>query len=350
MSLFSLFTNKKDRIVSTDKKGFTSEISGYSHLYGKETLISNTIQSSLLFNEMNADDFLNFIDYLPIGIICLDTTTDQISIINKFMLEMVGWDHSDIDTAEKWFQKVYPDDEYRTKMLNLWSDLIDEAELHKKPYSSVGLAKVACKDGSFKWLEGRYYRKGHFIYAICVDISERKKTEEKFKELSLIDTLTEIYNRRYFNIEYDTMWYLAQRTKTPISVIVCDIDNFKNINDTYGHVTGDQVIITMAKAISSTLKRETEFVARYGGEEFVIVSYDCDEKSALELCKIIKHNVDNTSISGIQDDNHICTMSFGVNSVIPNSNITPEHFLNSADMAMYEAKRTGKNRIVVCKS
>ncbi len=79
-------------------------------------------------------------------------------------------------------------------------------------------------------------------------------------------------------------------------------------------------------------------------------SYDCDEKSAYELCKMIKHNVDNTSISGIKDDSYYCTMSFGVNTIVPNSSITPEQFLNSADKAMYEAKWTGKNRIVVSKS
>jgi len=298
----------------------------------------------------NVDYLFNFIDDLPIGIICLDTTTDQISPINKFMLEMVGWDISEINTADKWFQKVYPDDEYKAKMLNLWSAMIDEAESHNQLYSSIGLTKIACKDGSFKWFETRYYRKEHLVYGVLVDISDRKKAEEKLKKLSLIDPLTEIYNRRYFNIEYDNMWHLAQRSKTPMSIIVCDIDDFKKINDTYGHITGDQVIINIAKAIALTLKRSTDFVARYGGEEYVIVSYDCEENSALKLCKMIKNNVDNVSISDIEDDSYCCTMSFGVSTIIPNADITSEQFLNNADKAMYEAKRTGKNRIVASKS
>lgn len=301
-----------------------------------------------MFN--NVDYLFNFIDDLPLGIICLDTTTDQVSLINNFMLEMVGWDKSEINTAEKWFQKAYPDDEYRANVLKLWSEMIEEAESQNKPYSSIAEAKVACKDGSFKWCNARYYRKGHFVYGIFSDISDRKKSEEKLKDLSLIDPLTEIHNRRYFNIEYYNKWQHAQRTKTPISIIVCDIDDFKKINDTYGHISGDQAIITMAKAISSTLKRSTDFIARYGGEEFVVVSYDCDEQSAFELCKMIKSNVDNTPISGIKDGSYYCTMSFGISTIVPGVNTTPEQFLNSADKAMYEAKRTGKNRIVVHKS
>jgi len=295
----------------------------------------------------NIDCLFNFIDDMPLGVICLDTTTNQISLINKSMLDMVGWDESEIDTAEKWFQHAYPDDEYRASFLKLCDNLIDEDESHNNSHSSSRESKITCKDGSFKWFETRYYRKGDFIYGIFVDISERQKVEEKLIDLSLIDPLTEIHNRRYFNIEYYNKWSHAQRAKTPISIIVCDIDNFKKVNDTYGHLKGDQVIITMAKAISSTLKRSTEFVARYGGEEFVIVSYDCDEESAFELCKMIKNNIDNTPILGIKDGNYYCTMSFGVNTIVPDTNTSPEEFLNSADKAMYEAKKTGKNRIVV---
>ncbi len=297
----------------------------------------------------NVDCLFNFIDDMPLGVICLDTTTDQISLINKSMLNMVGWDESEINTAEKWFQYAYPDDEFRVSIIKLWRDAINEDESHNNPHSSISEAKIACKDGSFKWFETRYYRKGDSLYGIFVDISDRKKVEKKLKDLSLIDPLTEIHNRRYFNIEYYNKWGHSQRTKTPISIIVCDIDNFKKINDTYGHISGDQVITTIAKAISSTLKRSTDFVARYGGEEFVIVSYDCDEESAFELCKVIKSNVDNTPISGIKDGSYYCTMSFGVNTIVQNTNTTPEQFLNSADKAMYEAKKTGKNRIVVSK-
>ncbi|MCW8821164.1 MAG: diguanylate cyclase [Sulfurovum sp.] len=297
----------------------------------------------------DVDYLFNFIDDLPIGIICLDTTTDQVSLINKFMLEMVGWDESEINTLEKWFHTVYPDDEYRASIIKLWSDMIEETESQNKPYSSIIEVKVAVKDGSVRWCNARYYRKGNFVYGIFVDISYRQNAENKLKEISLTDPLTEIHNRRYFNLEYDNMWHLAQRTKTPISIIICDIDDLKNINDTYGHIKGDQVIITAAKTISSTLKRSTDFVARYGGDEFVVVSYDCKEESAFGLCKMIKNNIDNTPISDMGDDSYSCTMSFGVNTIVPNSNITPEQFFNNADKAMYEAKKTGENRIVVSK-
>jgi len=297
----------------------------------------------------NVDYLLDFIDDFPIGIISLDTTTEQVALYNKYLLQMIGWTLSEINTMEKWFRVAYPDDEYRASIMKEWDEIVDEAESHNKPYSRCMEAKVACKNGTFKWFNVRYYRKEYFVYGIFVDISERKKAEKKLKNLSLIDPLTEIHNRRYFNIEYYKKWQEAQRTKTPLSIIVCDIDDFKKINDTFGHVAGDQVIATFAKVISSTLKRSTDFVARYGGEEFVVVSYDCDENSALELCKLIKSNIDQTSIPSIKSSNYRYSMSFGISTIIPSSNITAKQFLNSADKAMYEAKKTGKNKIVTGK-
>ncbi|SFV62733.1 diguanylate cyclase/phosphodiesterase (GGDEF & EAL domains) with PAS/PAC sensor(s) [hydrothermal vent metagenome] len=297
----------------------------------------------------NVDYLLDFIDDFPIGIISLDTTTEHIVLYNKYLLQMIGWPLSEIDTMDKWFRVAYPDDEYRANIMKEWGEIVDEAESQNKPYSRCMEAKVACKNGTFKWFSVRYYRKGHLVYGIFIDITERKKAEKKLKNLSLIDPLTGIHNRRYFNIEYYKKWREAQRTEIPLSLIVCDIDNFKKINDTFGHIVGDQVIVAFAKAISSTLKRSTDFVARYGGEEFVVVSYDCDENSALELCKLIKSNIDQVSIPSIKSSNHHLSMSFGISTTIPNPNITAQQFLNSADQAMYRAKKTGKDKIVIGK-
>lgn len=295
----------------------------------------------------SVDFLLDFIDDLPIGIARTDTTGILPNYYNNFFLNMFGWEFEDIQTIDEWFQKAYPDDVYRADVLKRWGEMIEDTEAKKKSHSDAGEFKVTCKDGSVKWCQVRYYHKAHFLYGILVDISEQKEAEIKLQNLSLMDSLTNIYNRRYFNTEYYDRWNLSQRTQTPISIIMCDVDDFKAVNDTYGHLVGDQVLITIAQAMSDMVKRSSDFVARYGGEEFVIVSYDCDKASALNLCEMIKNKMENT-VWGINDqcDNY-CSLSYGVNTIIASTDSTPEDFINNADKALYEAKNSGKNRIVV---
>jgi diguanylate cyclase (GGDEF)-like protein/PAS domain S-box-containing protein len=296
----------------------------------------------------NLEYLFDFIDDLPVGIARADTSGRLPNHFNRFFLKMFGWKASEIDTLEKWFLNAYPEDAYRTDVMKLWNEMTDEAESQNKPYSSPVEVKVACRDGSFRWCEARYYRKGHFVYGIFVDISERKKAQLMLEELSLVDPLTEVRNRRYFNIQYYDRWNLSKRSRMPLSIILCDVDNFKRVNDAYGHLAGDRVLVGIAAAISATLKRSNDFLARYGGEEFVIVSYDCDEASALQLCRLIKEHVEQVNFPDL-DDSGCCTMSYGVSTTIAGSGMSPEDFINQADKALYEAKSRGKDRIVVYK-
>ena len=160
----------------------------------------------------------------------------------------------------------------------------------------------------------------------------------------MCDPLTGIFNRRFFNTNYYEKWHLARRNRVPLTIIIGDVDNFKQINDTYGHLVGDKVLVAIALAISATLKRSTDFVTRYGGEEFAIISYDSDANSALGLCKMIQHNLHNVVVEEVD---HSFTMSFGINTIIPVTSRTPETFLSDADAAMYRAKHNGKDTIVI---
>ncbi len=297
---------------------------------------------------LNSVDFLfSFIEGMPVGIACADTTGKMPNHFNTYFLNMFGWDADEIDTLEKWFEIAYPDEEYRNEVITTWGNIIAKAQANHQEYSDPMEAKVACKDGGYKWCEVRYYGKNNYMYGIFTDISERKNIEIQLRDLSLIDPLTNIYNRRYFNITYYDRWNLSKRSQTPMSLIMCDIDNFKQINDTYGHLIGDQVLSTMAKAISNALKRTTDFIARYGGEEFIIVCYDYNEQSAMQLCQLIKNEISKIEFTGIKEANNCCTMSYGIATTIANESITPEQFINNADMAMYKAKKEGKNKIVV---
>ena len=127
---------------------------------------------------------------------------------------------------------------------------------------------------------------------------------------------------------------------------MCDIDFFKHVNDTYGHLVGDDVLKKVAHAMKISLKRSSDFIARYGGEEFIIVMYDTDNKGAQELCTTIQSNL--KDINYIDSNNSQIkpiTLSFGISSIIPSTDTNRESLIKHADIALYRAKESGRNCI-----
>lgn len=182
-------------------------------------------------------------------------------------------------------------------------------------------------------------------------VQERTKELEeanvKLNELSITDPLTNLSNRRHFDKAFQDIWNLAQRKGTEVVLIMCDIDYFKQVNDTYGHIAGDEILKDVALILKNSLKRSTDFVARYGGEEFVIVLYDTDLTTAKELCKSIQQNLknkDEVEFNGSKIKS--VTMSFGISGAIPNENYGYEQLMKSADLALYKAKEEGRDCIV----
>lgn len=175
---------------------------------------------------------------------------------------------------------------------------------------------------------------------------ELKEANQKLKSLSVTDDLTQLANRRYFEEYYHKSWELAKRKNVPIAVIMCDIDWFKQVNDTHGHQAGDFVLQKIAKSIKYSLKRESDFVARYGGEEFIIVLYDADEKVATDIClSIQKYLKENGTCNFKGTIIRNITMSFGLSSKIPKQDDNEEILIKNADSALYKAKANGRNRI-----
>ncbi|MDD2356292.1 MAG: diguanylate cyclase [Thiovulaceae bacterium] len=174
-----------------------------------------------------------------------------------------------------------------------------------------------------------------------------QKANEKLEQMTMTDPLTKIANRRHFEEYVENIWELALRTNTKISLVMCDIDFFKNVNDTYGHITGDEVLKNVAHTIVNSLKRSSDLAARYGGEEFVIILYDTDLQGAWELCREIAEqlkNPKNFKVNGIEIAPF--TMSFGVSSVVPTKDHTYKDLLEFADEALYRAKESGRNRVI----
>ncbi|MDR2964349.1 MAG: diguanylate cyclase [Treponema sp.] len=167
---------------------------------------------------------------------------------------------------------------------------------------------------------------------------------ETIKQLSTMDQLTKIPNRRSFDyricLEYDR----AKRDKTPLSLLMLDIDNFKKYNDTYGHLQGDAVLQTVAKIIEQSLRRSIDFAARWGGEEFAVILQDTDAKGAYTVAEIIRKNIEKTVIPCHKDMETKITVSIGVNTCIPVQNYAAKELFCGADKALYKAKKSGKNK------
>ncbi|MCL2704037.1 MAG: diguanylate cyclase [Defluviitaleaceae bacterium] len=176
-----------------------------------------------------------------------------------------------------------------------------------------------------------------------IKIIDQMRTIER---IGLIDPLTKIANRRGFENRLNSEWGRAARDKTPISLMIMDIDKFKNYNDTYGHQQGDAALKTFAETAVGSLMRPGDFTARWGGEEFVILLPGTDINAAAEIAERVRANIAAAVIPADYGAETRITVSIGVNCAVPGSNIVSGDFLSKADQALYKAKESGRNRVV----
>ena len=177
-----------------------------------------------------------------------------------------------------------------------------------------------------------------------IKIVDQMRTIE---QISLVDMLTKISNRRGFENRLNVEWNRAIREKTPIGILMMDLDQFKNYNDAYGHQQGDKALKAFADMSTQSLMRAVDFAARWGGEEFIILLPGTDMKGAAEVAERIRKNVEALVIPTEEGEKTKITVSIGVNSVIPGTNTSADDFIKKADQALYKAKESGRNRFVI---
>lgn len=176
---------------------------------------------------------------------------------------------------------------------------------------------------------------------------ELKVLSRKLETMSNIDSLTGLYNRRFFNEAYQREWLSAIRSGDALAVLMIDIDHFKRYNDTYGHLLGDQCLQAVATAVQKAVRRPRDLVARYGGEEFVILLSETDETGACRIAEQVLTNVKELAIlhaAGSLDG--MVSVSIGVTATIPSNEVLSDDLLKKADEALYRAKNNGRNCIV----
>jgi diguanylate cyclase (GGDEF)-like protein len=169
----------------------------------------------------------------------------------------------------------------------------------------------------------------------------------KLEQASYTDTLTGIFNRRYFNLVYEREFKRASRSQKPITFIMIDIDYFKPYNDTYGHLQGDVALQNVARVLRTSLSRPGDFAFRLGGEEFGIILTDTDAQSARQMAERLRFNVESLNMEHKGNRNTgIVTISLGVVCVTPTMSMSNESLLHTADANLYAAKERGRNQVV----
>jgi diguanylate cyclase (GGDEF)-like protein len=172
-----------------------------------------------------------------------------------------------------------------------------------------------------------------FISSILKPIN---KNMQEYIESSLIDELTKLPNRRFFNIRMEDEWSRAVRGKYPISFLMLDLDKFKNYNDTHGHLEGDRLLRDVARIFSYCVNRTSDFAVRFGGEEFCIILPNTKSDGAKKIAESIRAAMERTGKA---------TISIGLVCKVPSLEDDMQIFIDSADKKLYEAKETGRNKV-----
>jgi diguanylate cyclase (GGDEF)-like protein/PAS domain S-box-containing protein len=179
------------------------------------------------------------------------------------------------------------------------------------------------------------------------DNTDYKNTQSALEELAVTDELTGLHNRRFFNEHLNKEWTRGIRNQQPLSLILLDIDYFKQYNDTYGHTAGDECLQSVASILQRSLLRSSDMATRYGGEEFCLLLPNTPLDGAFNVAERIRSNVTKLEIPHKTSTvSNTVTLSDGIVSLIPSSQDNPSQLVTLADKALYEAKALGRNQSV----
>lgn len=174
-----------------------------------------------------------------------------------------------------------------------------------------------------------------------------KVRTRELEKISRIDGLTGLFNRRYFDQLLDQEWRRAARQQVPVSVILFDIDFFKQINDRYGHLAGDDYLKLFSSALQKIFRRTTDICARYGGEEFIVLMQEPAD-NAMKRAESLRRHIEETALRF--DGKAIrTTISGGVASMIPSKKVPAEKLISLADAMLYRSKEQGRNRMTAAR-
>ena len=195
------------------------------------------------------------------------------------------------------------------------------------------------------WIRRTMAREAELLQLLRERTEQLEDANERLKTLSFADALTGVANRRAFDQSLDSEWRRAVRSKQPLSLLMLDIDNFKSFNDTYGHQSGDQCLTAVANELGRVPQRAGDRVARYGGEEFAALLPSTDPPGAMALAERMRAAVEALNIPHTAGVGGCVTISVGRATVESTDGMSAETLVAAADAALYNAKRSGRNRV-----
>ncbi|TCV91262.1 PAS domain S-box-containing protein/diguanylate cyclase (GGDEF)-like protein [Luteibacter rhizovicinus] len=282
----------------------------------------------------------------------IDWDSKSFSYVGPQLESLLGWECSSWVSVQDWVDRMHPED--RAWAVDYCIAQSIAGVDHEADYRAL------TKGGDYIWIRDVVHvvRKPDgtvdSLIGFMFDISERKQTEHRLlalqkelEEMSFKDGLTGAANRRRFDLVLDREWADARRSREPISMIMLDIDYFKQYNDHYGHLQGDACLKQIAALLSGAATRLRDFYARFGGEEFAMVLPETDEASAHAVASRCRELIARAAIGhGASPLGSVLTVSIGVATAIPGRNDEHFAFLDLADRRLYEAKQQGRDRIV----
>ena len=282
-------------------------------------------------------------DYLELiskNIISSRTTLDgTITFASKAFCDVSGYSHEELLGHN---HRILRHPDMDTKIYkDLWETIINKGIWE-------GELKNLAKDGSSYWVFGSnspIYDENKTMTgytSIRHDVTNKKHVEL----ISITDGLTQLFNRRHFDITFPKFINSAKRNNDLICFMMLDVDNFKLYNDYYGHQKGDQALISIASTIKDSIKRSDDYSFRLGGEEFGVLFKSETKEKAQKLAELIRKNIEELNIEHLKNDNYMCiTISIGLDCNDARNINNVDDVYKNADTLLYEAKKNGRNQV-----
>jgi len=342
---------------------FSSEVRGYAVNY-RDTKNADELELATelaIKNQEKASLAIELASYLKaIGQHALVSATDPagriIQVNERFCeisgyseSELLGQSHSIVNSGthpKGFFEKMW-----RTIASgNNWQGEVCNRDKNGKLYwVDSTIMPIKDKEGNIeRYISVRLDITDRILYEaeIAKAYEDLSRANSQLEKLSRVDGLTNLSNRRHFDEMLATEINRMSRSNQPLTFILCDIDYFKNYNDTYGHLGGDDCLRKVAKSIKLNFSRPSDIVARYGGEEFAVILPDVKKEAAIKLAERMRVNLQEL---GLPHESSVVektvTLSAGVITLVPDKHTTNSMFIEKADKALYMAKEKGRNNI-----
>jgi len=281
----------------------------------------------------------------------IDWATMRFTYIGPQIEALLGWSPSSWQSVDDWAARMHEDD--RQKTVDFCVAQSKQGVDHEADYRAL------TRDGDYVWIRDVVHvlrRPDGSVEALVgfmFDITARKQAEDKILQLqrelevlSYRDSLTGVANRRMFDTLYPVEWAKAHATGEPLSLLVADVDYFKQYNDYYGHMQGDECLRQVAAVLDAGASRSRDLCARLGGEEFVLLLPATDAEATRNVAERCRRLLAQKELAHARSGvGRLVTVSIGVGTIVPGKQDRAEVFLDRIDRRLYQAKSAGRDQV-----